>query len=318
MTVLNEKEVLESWFQSIAAQSLKPDEIIIVDGGSTDGTWEFLQSQKSGFSSIKLFQKKGNIAAGRNYAISQAQGEIIVVTDAGCRYEKNWLAELVKPLLNREVQFSTTAFAPWFKPTDTALIYGIAAVTTPAPFEFKKDWIPSSRSIALFKSLWHSVGGYPEWLPICEDVVFDFKLKKKGIRFAYIRIPLVWWRPRTTLTSYFLQLFKYTRSDGHAKLFLLRQCIRYAVYGGSIGLVALAIQLHSFLPLLLMVVGFISYFLKFWRRWWNYAQRFSFIKKLVGCLAVAGLVVYGDSAKMIGWPVGVYERITKKIVFQRY
>src|SRR3712207_6085656 len=43
-TVLNEAASLDDLLASVAAQTRPPDEVVIVDGGSTDGTWERLQA----------------------------------------------------------------------------------------------------------------------------------------------------------------------------------------------------------------------------------------------------------------------------------
>ena len=43
-TVLNEAEDIDGLVSSLIHQTLEPAEIIIVDGGSTDGTWERLQA----------------------------------------------------------------------------------------------------------------------------------------------------------------------------------------------------------------------------------------------------------------------------------
>jgi hypothetical protein len=115
-----------------------------------------------------------------------------------------------------------------------------------------------------------------------------------------------------------VQLFKYTRGDGHARLFLFRQLIRYSVYAISVLLCIAAGYLHTSIPLFIVVAGLSMYFFKFWRRWWIYTEQFMWWKKICGLPAVAGLVVYGDIAKMLGWPVGVYERITKKVIFESY
>ncbi|MCL6547733.1 MAG: glycosyltransferase family 2 protein [Alicyclobacillus sp.] len=44
MTVLNEAGALPALLDSIEAQTLQPDEVIIVDGGSHDGTRELLET----------------------------------------------------------------------------------------------------------------------------------------------------------------------------------------------------------------------------------------------------------------------------------
>ena len=52
-------------------------------------------------------------------------------------------------------------------------------------------FLPSSRSVAFTRRAWEQVGGYPEWLDYCEDLVFDFALRGR-------RLPL---RPRRRTPS---------------------------------------------------------------------------------------------------------------------
>ncbi len=51
-TVLNEAENIDGLASSLARQTLKPAEIIIVDGGSTDGTWEKLQAARQKYANL--------------------------------------------------------------------------------------------------------------------------------------------------------------------------------------------------------------------------------------------------------------------------
>ena len=46
-TVLNEAEGIDPLIDSLLRQTVPPAEIIIVDGGSNDGTWEKLQAARS-------------------------------------------------------------------------------------------------------------------------------------------------------------------------------------------------------------------------------------------------------------------------------
>ena len=314
-TVLNESNNLADWLDGVLSQTVLPEEIIIVDGGSKDGTWEMLQEKSRQNNLIKVWQHHGNISAGRNFAIAKAQGEIIVVTDAGCNYDINWFKKIVEPILSGQADFAATGFGPWFKPEDSLLTRLIAAATTPAPLEFKRNWLPSSRSVAFRKEVWQQAGGYPEWIPLCEDVVFDLKIFKLGIKTAYIREPLVFWRPRTTLKNYFKQLFGYTRSDGHGKLWLKRQMTRYAFYSVNIILLYLGLKTGWLLAVALLF-AWLDYLRKFWKRWFVYSQKLSLVSKIVGFILLPLVVIYGDMAKMCGWPVGVYERKIGKIKFQ--
>ncbi len=314
-TVLNESNGLADWLDGILSQTVLPEEIIIVDGGSKDGTWEMLVEKSKQNSLLKIWQHFGNISSGRNFATSKAQGEIIVVTDAGCTYDINWFKKIVEPILSGQSSFVATGFGPWFKSDDNLLTRLIAAATIPAPFEFKINWLPSSRSVAFKKELWQKVGGYPEWIPLCEDVVFDLKIFKLSIKAEYLREPLVFWRPRTTLKRYFKQLFGYTRSDGHGKLWFHRQMTRYVFY--SINIIFLYLNGKSvWLLAVVLALAWLDYLRKFWKRWFVYSQKLSLVNKIIGFILLPLVVIYGDLAKMCGWPVGVYERRSGKIKFE--
>ena len=138
MTVKNERAHLQAWFQSIQKQTVQPDEIVIVDGGSTDGTLELLEEHTKQMTGLRVYKKAGNISTGRNEAIRQAKGEILVVTDAGCTHDPSWIEKLIAPLKQGTIFFTTTAFGPWFDRDDSLLIYAIAASTTPAPRSLRR------------------------------------------------------------------------------------------------------------------------------------------------------------------------------------
>jgi glycosyltransferase involved in cell wall biosynthesis len=46
-TVLNEEKTIEKFLDSVISQTRKPEEVVIVDGGSTDETLEKVQKFKS-------------------------------------------------------------------------------------------------------------------------------------------------------------------------------------------------------------------------------------------------------------------------------
>ncbi len=79
MPVYNGAATVAEALRSLLAQTYAPIEIIVVDDGSTDGTWEVLQSFGASIRPIR--QANGGIAAARNAGLRAARGEFIALMD---------------------------------------------------------------------------------------------------------------------------------------------------------------------------------------------------------------------------------------------
>src|SRR5512137_1597456 len=96
LTVLNEGESIRGVLDSLAAQTRPPDEVVIADGGSRDGTVAILREYAAaGRLPLRVIETPGaNISQGRNAAIRLTTGEVIAATDAGVRCAPDWLEKL--------------------------------------------------------------------------------------------------------------------------------------------------------------------------------------------------------------------------------
>lgn len=313
LTVKNEAVNIETLLDSILNQSRRPDELIITDGGSNDGTIEALlsfageQSTKEDGLSITVLQEPGaNISQGRNYAFAQSSGEILAITDAGVRLPAKWLEEITSPLLDNHAIDVVSGF--FHAAPENAFEAALGAVTLPLPHEIDPNrFLPSSRSIAIRRSAFEAVGGYPEWLDYCEDLILDLRLRAHGARFFFSPTASVAYRPRETLAAYGRQYFRYARGDGKADLWRGRHAIRYFTYWlVSPILLALGITSHLVFGMLL-AMGVLIYLGPLYRRLPRILGRvpnLALIDRLQAWLWVGPLRVYGDLAKMIGYPFG--------------
>ncbi|WP_223846287.1 glycosyltransferase family 2 protein [Wenzhouxiangella sp. AB-CW3] len=83
--------------ESVRAQTLHDIEVIVVDDGSNDGTFDILKqfsSKDSRFRVIRNRKPSGNSGVPRNQALSLARGEYIAFLDSDDWLEKNALEEL--------------------------------------------------------------------------------------------------------------------------------------------------------------------------------------------------------------------------------
>jgi glycosyltransferase involved in cell wall biosynthesis len=315
VTVKNEAGSIRALLDSIAAQTCPPDEVIVCDGGSTDATFDILRGETR--FPVRVIERPGaNISQGRNAAIEAASGDIIASTDAGVRLDPNWLRVLAAPF-GREPQ--TRVVSGFFaQAPQTAFEATLGATVLPERRDIRPEtFLPSSRSVAFRKEAWKEVGGYPEWLDYCEDLIFDLALLEKYHPFTFAPDAIAYFRPRGSLRAFFQQYYRYARGDGKASLWIKRHVIRYATYLVAVpGIAALSVVISSWL-LLLVLAGAVVYTRTPYRRLRPRLRAMTPGDKLKAMALVPVIRVVGDVAKMIGYPVGVAWRLRRRPVKPR-
>lgn len=92
ITTYNRRNLVYEAIQSVIEQTFKDFEIIIVDDGSNDGTYQYIYDLIRDESRIKYYYKSnGGTASAKNFGIMQAKGEYITFLDSDDRYLPNHL-----------------------------------------------------------------------------------------------------------------------------------------------------------------------------------------------------------------------------------
>ncbi|MCA1727289.1 MAG: glycosyltransferase [Actinobacteria bacterium] len=224
-TVKDAGPALEPFLESLRAQTRTPDEVVIVDGGSADGTLHWLEREPS----ITVISEPGaNISMGRNAAIRAAAHDVIAVTDADCILSPDWLERILAPLEDD----SADVAMGFYRPAPRSFFEACAAaVSLPEAHEVDPDgFMPSARSLAFRREAIEDAGGYPEWLDIGEDMYVNHRWRERGARMAFVPEALVWWPVRPDLRSTWRQYASYARGDARADMYPQRHAIRLATY----------------------------------------------------------------------------------------
>lgn len=168
---------------SIASQTLKPTEVIVVDDGSEDDTFAIAESCRDDMAEIQLkIFRQSNLGAGaaRNKAIMEAGCEILAFLDA----DDEWLPEKLELGLNCLLSGNhlLTAHNGWIEEDGEEIYLDIATrfrAAGPDPFHglYRRGFISTS-SVMARRSAVLDVGGFDETLAVGQD--FDLWLKLLG------------------------------------------------------------------------------------------------------------------------------------------
>lgn len=246
-TVFNEAENIELLLSSMIAQHLRPLEVVLVDGGSSDSTVELAKTylqlgngkkpqQKDGVWQIinsdilfKIATKKGNRSVGRNYASELAQNDWLAVTDAGCILDKNWLRELVRAAEGENKPQVVAGYyaADPLNAFEEAMVPFVLVMPDKVN---EKDFLPATRSMLVKKSLLQKVGGFDESLSDNEDYALAKKMKKSGAVFAFAGKAVAIWIPRKTWREFWTMIFRFARGDAFSGIFRPKVLTIYGRY----------------------------------------------------------------------------------------
>lgn len=184
---LNEEKFLPHLLQSLAKQTEKNFEVIVVDGKSNDKTVKVAKSFQKKFLSLSVIVgERPSLPYQRNLGAHHARGAWFMFVDAD---------SVVLPYtLERCMHFATTLkaqfFTAWFRPDSEEIKDAILILLNNIIIEgyilVKRPWSPGP-FVVVKKELFDRVGGYDETKSFGEDHDFSTRLYKKHIPLSVLR-----------------------------------------------------------------------------------------------------------------------------------
>jgi len=211
--VKNEADTIECLMSSVAGQTRRPDEMIIVDGGSRDGTTEIVEEwlKRRSMSDWGRIVRVDDATPGkgRNIGVDNAKYNWIAFTDAGIRLEQPWLERMIE-VAERDNQIDVVYGS--YEPVTETLFERCAALAYVAPKELRAgQWMrgPVVPSSLIRREVWKGVGGFPD-LRAAEDLIFMEAIDREGYKIAWAPQAVVWWRIPSTLRDVFRRFALYS------------------------------------------------------------------------------------------------------------
>lgn len=106
--VYNTEQYLDECIQSVLDQTQTETEILLIDDGSTDKSYEIMCSYATQYANVKVFhQENKKLGAARNLGLEKATGKYILFLDSDDYIEKNCLKELFNCTEENHLDFVT-------------------------------------------------------------------------------------------------------------------------------------------------------------------------------------------------------------------
>jgi glycosyltransferase involved in cell wall biosynthesis len=303
-TIYNEEKTIEAFLDSLFMQTRHPDEIIIVDGRSTDLTVKKIKEirvKNKGYKGkFEVIIKKGNRSVGRNEAITCARGDIIVCSDSGNTLDKDWIKNIAEPFKNKFVDVVAGYYEGIAKNVFQKCVIPYALVM-PDRVD-SNNFLPATRSVAFRKAIWEKAGKFNEKFSHNEDYAFAKALQKIHAHIVFRKDAIVYWKPRNTFREAFIMMYRFAYGDAQARILRPKVILVFLRYLMGIILLVLFFITKSYFILTILGLILILYLV------WAVQKNYRYVKQWEAIFILPALQFVADWAVLKGTALGLFGR----------
>ncbi|MBR1882911.1 MAG: glycosyltransferase [Muribaculaceae bacterium] len=204
--VYNRRDEVDDLLRSLAAQTHKDFEVVIVEDGSTEPC-EDIVARYAGDMDVRYFYKdnEGRSIA-RNHGIEHATGDYFVFFDSDCVIPPDYFATLTRALQEQYVDCfgGPDAAGQDFTDLQKAINFSMTAFLTTGGIRGGKvqleKFVPRSFNMGYSRQVWERVGGFREMFS--EVIDMSTRIRQAGFTIRLIREAHVYHKRRTSLRKF--------------------------------------------------------------------------------------------------------------------
>lgn len=310
--VFNRPDEIEELLASLAQQTDKKFEVVVVEDGSTIRCDAVIEKYSSIITINYYYKKNERPAIARNYGMARARGNYFLFFDSDCILPPDYIETLRKELAeNRLDAFGGPDMASKdFNTDQKAISYAMTSFFTTGGIrgggEKISKFYPRSFNMGVSREVYEKVGGYPiVKMHPGEDMVFAIEIIRQGFTTGLISGAKVFHKRRTKLSQYYSQVFKFGKtriiiSKVYPETFKLFYLLPTAFMLGTLGL--LLLSLYSLWFLVPIVLYALVVFLH---------------SAFINGLKVGALSVLTAYIQHFGYGMGVLRAITDVFVLKK-
>jgi len=212
--VRDEEDSIRMLLDHLLSQTLRPNEIVITDGGSVDETRSIIQEFIDRGAPVTLLTDSDSLPGrSRNLAAANARNNWLAFIDAGIKPENNWLQALADQIV--QPAHADVVYGSYEPIIDSFFTECAAIAYVPPPTKTPEGPVrPYSIVSALMpRAAWEAAGGFPEDLRSAEDLIFMQKVEAAGFRIVRAPSAIVHWSIQPGWWQTFRRFVVYARNN---------------------------------------------------------------------------------------------------------
>ena len=312
IAIFNEEKKIIDLLDSLYDQTIKPYEIIISDGGSTDKTLSLIKkyiNQKQSFAiKIKILGRKGKCrGAGRNTAIHHCKKEHIALIDSGHIADKKWIEGFASIIIkNPNVKYIHGCV----KPNTNSYFNKLLSCFILGNKKHSGKMVYTVASLLITKKLWEQIGKFKESTNgsyVVEDLNFLKKIKKINTPKHISKLSITDWNLVENLKELFIKYEDYSEgaiNNGYFGIWHKGVLRNYLIYTF---IIVLSFFVSTVFILFLIILLFLrSYFYLNKNNWYLQTKLINKIKYLIGFTFILTIIDLSAIKGIFNW---IYKKI---------
>jgi succinoglycan biosynthesis protein ExoA len=266
MPCLDEAPYIEACLRSVLGQDYPVElvEIVVADGGSTDGTRDVVARVAAADRRLRLVENPGRVqAAGMNEAIRLARGDVIVRMDVHCEYQADYVRRCVETLERTGADNVGGAQRPRARsPFQRALCAALDSPLGVGGARYRRadqDGFVDTVFLGAYpRRVFEEVGLYDPGAVTNEDAELNLRIRAAGGRVYLSREIVVHYFPRDSFRALARQYYRYGRGRARTVLKHRSVTLRHALPGIAVVAAALLVAIPSLRPLAPLALGAVA------------------------------------------------------------
>lgn len=222
---LNEAKSIGKCIDSLESNS-SPDlaiELIIIDGGSRDGTPEIVAGLAEHYGNISLISSKvANTSVQRNLGIASTKSDVVIIFSGHATAAQDFIPTIVRKLVSSGPDVAGVGCGLEFPPDNRSVVSLSSSLVTKSvlggsamrPYDTARAEGPSASVpfCAYRRIVLERVGMFDASNPFGDDADLNARIRRAGQKLVFTTDTRVYYSPPSTVRRFALQMFRYGRA----------------------------------------------------------------------------------------------------------